>query len=478
MPYQTQHRGFEARAPYNTVEPVKEEEELKGSKFLDTTGQKIQETIANAAADQEGIGDDIVRLGLGGLKNIGHVTNLPGIKQGLQILGAPVHYAGQAIGAGLEHGLGIDPRFGHALAEGVEMAIPGLGAYKVADKLGDFARYTKRASQLDPITRGMLVGNRPVGAAGIAMNTPANNLKAALQQTKQDLGLPHGPWQKAPKKIATGDMKYVDWTSDVRDIIDNPIYSSKQIVSKVTKQIKKPYHKTVKQAGYERVSHAQIAKNPELLDWLMQRQEKMMEGLVGYQLGTKRTPTQIRATFDNYTANLNMPDADLYRNQKLKGLLESTFHKLQGEEYHHIFGSADAAKVFLSEIVQDPYMTANVMAQLAELDLPTGASWRNFGLMAKKPHRKRGGFHSWRKKQGFEGRGNVHDVGEYIEAVSNEVLAGNTDASEIFGILEAYKSLNKAERDLMKRSYQATVLDADKNIDAFFGGPKTGRKGD
>ena len=60
MPYRTQHRGFEARAPYNTVEPVKEEEELKGSKFLDTAGQKIQETIANAAADQEGIGDDIV----------------------------------------------------------------------------------------------------------------------------------------------------------------------------------------------------------------------------------------------------------------------------------------------------------------------------------------------------------------------------------------------------------------------------------
>ena len=64
-----------------------------------------------------------------------------------------------------------------------------------------------------------------------------------------------------------------------------------------------------------------------------------MEGLVGYQLGTKRTPTQIRATFDNYTANLNMPDADLYRNQKLKGVLESTYHKLQREEYHHIFGS-------------------------------------------------------------------------------------------------------------------------------------------
>lgn len=179
MPYQTQHRGFEARAPYNAVEPVKEEEELIGSKFLDTAGQKIQETIASATADQEGIGDDLGRLVLGGLKNIGHVANLPGIKQGLQIAGAPAWAIGQTLGAGLEHGLGIDPRYGHIVGEVGEMFLPGYGAAKLgkwglragARKLSKEARKVGEGWQL--LTGGIGTGSgyATAGKAGKAIRT-------------------------------------------------------------------------------------------------------------------------------------------------------------------------------------------------------------------------------------------------------------------------------------------------------------------
>ena len=159
MPYQTQHRGFEARAPYNTVEPVKEEEELIGSQFLDKLGQDIQEGIASATADQEGIGDDIVRLGLGGLKNIGHVANLPGIKQGLQIAGAPAWALGQTLGAGLEHGLGIDPRYGQIVGEVGGDLLLGTGAAK----LGKVTRAAKALRKLPGQTSGQILKAGPGG---------------------------------------------------------------------------------------------------------------------------------------------------------------------------------------------------------------------------------------------------------------------------------------------------------------------------
>ena len=115
---------------------------LKGSEFLDTAERKVSQGISylkDASQDREGIGDDLLRLAGGGIKNIGKVASTPGIKHALQIAGAPAWAAGQAIGAGLEHGLGVDPRYGQIAGEVGEWFIPGYGVTKLG-KAGKLAR--------------------------------------------------------------------------------------------------------------------------------------------------------------------------------------------------------------------------------------------------------------------------------------------------------------------------------------------------
>ncbi len=109
------------RALYASInDPVPRKPRLRGSQFLDTAEQQFAQaaqTVQGWAEDREGIGDDITRLGLGGVKNIAKVASLPGVSHALRVAGAPAWAAGQAIGAGLEHGLGVDPRYGHIAGE-------------------------------------------------------------------------------------------------------------------------------------------------------------------------------------------------------------------------------------------------------------------------------------------------------------------------------------------------------------------------
>ena len=116
---------------------VKEAPPLKGSQWLndaETNLKLVGQMIDEASQDQEGYGDDAVRLALGGLKNVGHVANAPVIKQGLQVAGALPWAAGQGMGAVLEHGFGVDPRYGHIAGELGDIAVGG-GALKIGSKL-------------------------------------------------------------------------------------------------------------------------------------------------------------------------------------------------------------------------------------------------------------------------------------------------------------------------------------------------------
>ena len=87
---------------------------LRGSRFADKVedvGRNIVGGLQAASQDQEGIGDDILRAGGKVLQGVGAVANLPGIKQGLQVLDAPFHYGSKLAGAAAER-MGIDPRLG------------------------------------------------------------------------------------------------------------------------------------------------------------------------------------------------------------------------------------------------------------------------------------------------------------------------------------------------------------------------------
>ena len=109
---------------------------LRGSRFADKVedvGRNIVGGLQAASQDQEGIGDDILRAGGKVLQGVGAVANLPGIKQGLQVLDAPFHYGSKLAGAAAER-MGIDPRLGEWTVRGAELAT-GLGAAKKAPQL-------------------------------------------------------------------------------------------------------------------------------------------------------------------------------------------------------------------------------------------------------------------------------------------------------------------------------------------------------
>ena len=109
--------------------------QLRGKRFADkveNVGRNIVSGIHAASQDQEGIGDDILRAGGKVLQGVGAVANLPGIKQGLQVLDAPFHYGSKLAGAAAER-MGVDPRLGEWAVRTGELAT-GVGALKKAPK--------------------------------------------------------------------------------------------------------------------------------------------------------------------------------------------------------------------------------------------------------------------------------------------------------------------------------------------------------
>ena len=143
-----------------------DEKQLLGSQLLDNIGGKFAEAgsavMEAAQEDPDTWTDDAIRIGLGGVKNVGTVLGAPGIKQGLQLLGAPAYYVGRGLGYGLEKA-GVDPRYGHIVGEVGEWFIPGYGMYKAAGKIVKTGKALNTLSNMGPIERGLAVGT--VGAA-------------------------------------------------------------------------------------------------------------------------------------------------------------------------------------------------------------------------------------------------------------------------------------------------------------------------
>ena len=134
-----------------------------------TSLRKLQEW---SKEDPNAVTDDALRLIGGGLKNVGKVANLPGIKQGLQLADAPFHYlakgAGKAAGAA-----GIDPRWGEWLVRTGELAT-GVGVGKKA------AKSTRNLALQIPVPGTQTA----LGTIG-AMRNPARIPKAQLGEVLQ-----------------------------------------------------------------------------------------------------------------------------------------------------------------------------------------------------------------------------------------------------------------------------------------------------
>ena len=177
--------------------PVK----LRGSEWADKIedlGRKAVSGIHQASQDQEGIGDDILRAGGKVLQGVGTVAELPGVKQGLQVLDAPFHY-GSKLAGGLAESMGSDPRLGEWAVRAGEVAT-GVGALKKAPKV---------AGKLATEASEFAIRNAPPGSV---MRMVADTGGGVVPPPKAYQGRTQ-KWNKWVEKFG-GEAKYKNWRED------------------------------------------------------------------------------------------------------------------------------------------------------------------------------------------------------------------------------------------------------------------------
>ena len=172
------------------IENLKNAPNLLGSQLLDNIqGKFVEAGSAVMEASQEDPDtwtDDLIRIGLGGVKNVGTVLGAPGIKQLTQLVGAPAYYVGRGLGYGLEKA-GVDPRYGHIAGEVGEWFIPGYGMYKAAGKVSKYSKIAGTAALSD--ATALMVRQNPMYASGTGiipsggeLKNLANNLKNSINK--------------------------------------------------------------------------------------------------------------------------------------------------------------------------------------------------------------------------------------------------------------------------------------------------------
>jgi hypothetical protein len=165
--------------------------QLLGSQLLDNIQGKIGEAgsaIMEASQDDPDTWtDDIIRIGLGGVKNVGTVLGAPGIKQGLQLVGAPAYYVGRGLGYGLEK-TGVDPRYGYLAGEVGEWFIPGYGAYKAAGKITKYSKIVGSAALSD--AAALMAKQNPMIASGAGAVPSGGELRKIANQILWDIQHP------------------------------------------------------------------------------------------------------------------------------------------------------------------------------------------------------------------------------------------------------------------------------------------------
>ena len=121
------------------MEP-EEDKKLIGTDLYDRTMGFIGNTVSNYWQEARTIDNkynpfEYIEAGLARtVEGVGHVAGAPGISHALRVIDSPFWVARQSVGGVLEHGLGIDPRYGHT-AVGIAELIKGPAIATKATKL-------------------------------------------------------------------------------------------------------------------------------------------------------------------------------------------------------------------------------------------------------------------------------------------------------------------------------------------------------
>ena len=125
--------------------------------------------------------------------------------------------------------------------------------------------------------------------------------------------------------------------------------------------------------------------------------------------------------------------------------------------WHHEFGSADVGKSHLTDLTQNPWIKLNLYAHMKKNNIFSSGTVNNLVLIKEVPHNK---WHQYAKSMGLEPEYFVSAMNrwvnsdltffQYIEDISKEVIAGNTDINELFTIVDAY---GRAQRKINQKLF-------------------------
>lgn len=399
---------------------------------------------------------------------IGGIANIPTVK----ILGGAIHYVGEkleetaqndrdygryggdfspaniAVGVAGAWQEGVD-RFADGARDSyrfVEEQIEGATGVELDDRGRDAyaGAVTFAAEEIATLGAGKLISKAddlipPTPKPSMALVTQNGSIKFTASPDKLSLN--------EPLQIAS-NMEASGWEKSVKTLV-----KGQADPEQIKRVLSRPYHKDLKQAGYEYISLDDIAANKDgWLTALISRAENLGVDMGEYRkLARKKASSttkanQQRIMYDNFTDN----PRDIYKqmydpNNPIRKAVAKTFTSVLGKEWHHIFGNKEAAEFMLAQVAQDPYVAANLFEHMKRIGLSTSGKPDNISLISLAGHRKKGGYHSWSKKLGLENKGRKRgdlEISEYGQAISDSILAGETGLEELFSILEVYARVN------------------------------------
>ena len=174
-----------------------------------------------SADDPDTWSDDILRLAGGGLKNIGYATELPGIKQALQLLDVPAYYGGK-LGGRIAEAMGFDPRIGGAIGNIGGSLIGGGGLVKGVTKGTKLARTGIKGAQNFKRTAGSLLEGGITAHAGTGLNkaTLSTAERGALIARRSKLYKPNLANKEFITKLESQSGEMFEWARTHKNRLD------------------------------------------------------------------------------------------------------------------------------------------------------------------------------------------------------------------------------------------------------------------
>tara|TARA_R100000742_G_C4263296_1_gene81145 strand:+ start:42 stop:1175 length:1134 start_codon:yes stop_codon:yes gene_type:complete len=264
--------------------------------------------------------------------------------------------------------------------------------------------------------------------------------------------------------VATS-MRPTSWSKGVKSLKKNP--------KAIQKYLSKPYHKSLQGTRFEHMTIEDLSNNKGgWLDILSERDSQFSSNHANYM--KNKSASSQRKMYDEFTDNPLSNSRQVYDNNMLRKAITKSFNQVTGKEWHHVFGNKEAAETMLTTIAQDPYIAVNLFHHMQKLKLPVSGKADNIALMSKASHRKKGGLHSYQKKLGIENTGRkkgILELNDFAAEISNSVLKGETDVTELFTLIEKYAQLNRQHlKPKIKNEFGGKMLNELKGMEAFIQG--------